>query len=665
MKKKIVIYFIVYIFINIQMLAQTLLSTAVYQEVVQNVFEVVVLKSETDSVLYEKPLPLQFIPFAIRNDKYLSIGTAFLLTDGQFYSAAHVFSIYKESFFTDYFLRDAQGTVYKIDLFTQFSVARDFVVFTVEGFYFTEGQGLSLKESFEINTEVFSVGNALGEGIVIRNGILTSQTFETENGDWKWLRFSAAASPGNSGGPLINNEGNVLGIITMKSQNENLNYALPISEIQNVPKNKGIIHQLIAYSMPNILRENENGSFDFQLDLPLHYKKIYAVCTQAFQDFTSGLISNMDKKYGLNSDDGFTKANGSTQIMSDYYVPLFPTVIVLNENKKWSLYAPKDIKEHKLPQNGIVQYGDMIGLSFGLITPPDTVAYKKFITTPKQYMDYYLSASRMYRTVGTDSVTITSYGDPVKTENHIDAFGRQWFVSYWALNFTDAMVITFALPMPQGLFIITKTAETANILNGHNHDIAFVTNFLYGGYLSSLKNWKNFFSLDKKVYPLYEPFASMKYSADEKGVFFQTKDFSQEIPQSLMKTDENTNLAFGLGYFFDQKKLKTEVRYFTLFTKPSRDDYKSISLHKTIKPTSDDNKALNEVWEDQLNKNYPYNGKPFVKNNYTYFREILTDPNEQTETLYGVVMILHGKDKEKMLLDFVDESKQYLKLFNE
>ncbi len=66
--------------------------------------------------------------------------------------------------------------------------------------------------------------------MVIRDGLLTSLTDEDQDGRWKWLRFSAAASPGNSGGPLLDTEGRVIGIVTMRSPGENLNYALPIQQ---------------------------------------------------------------------------------------------------------------------------------------------------------------------------------------------------------------------------------------------------------------------------------------------------------------------------------------------------------------------------------------------------------------------------------------------------
>ena len=52
-------------------------------------FEIVMKKPETDSLGYEKPLPLELLPFRERNDKYVSIGTAFAIGSNRFVTAAH------------------------------------------------------------------------------------------------------------------------------------------------------------------------------------------------------------------------------------------------------------------------------------------------------------------------------------------------------------------------------------------------------------------------------------------------------------------------------------------------------------------------------------------------------------------------------------------------
>jgi hypothetical protein len=54
-------------------------------------FEVVLKKPEHDPLTYEKPLPLDLLPFVERNDAYRSIGTAFALGHNTYVTAAHVF----------------------------------------------------------------------------------------------------------------------------------------------------------------------------------------------------------------------------------------------------------------------------------------------------------------------------------------------------------------------------------------------------------------------------------------------------------------------------------------------------------------------------------------------------------------------------------------------
>ena len=174
--------------------SQTILEPEILNKVQASVFEVVTNKAQEGGIEYEKELPFSRLPFSVRNDKYNPIGTAFLTKDGNFYSAAHVFNLYEKSIYKDYYIRDRNGNVYQVDKITKFSTNRDFISFTVKDFVPEEIAGLTVIDSIPLNSTVFSVGNALGDGIVIRNGVLTSQTYETENGEWKWLRFSAAAS---------------------------------------------------------------------------------------------------------------------------------------------------------------------------------------------------------------------------------------------------------------------------------------------------------------------------------------------------------------------------------------------------------------------------------------------------------------------------------------
>src|SRR6185295_7280583 len=119
----------------------------------------------------------------------------------------------------------------------KFSAHQDFVVFTARGI---TAQPLTATGTATVDAPVFAVGNALGEGVVIRDGLLTSMTPEDQDGRWKWLRYSAATSPGNSGGPLLNAAGQVIGVVIGKSPNDHLNYALPIEHVLSAGSEAGI-----------------------------------------------------------------------------------------------------------------------------------------------------------------------------------------------------------------------------------------------------------------------------------------------------------------------------------------------------------------------------------------------------------------------------------------
>ena len=80
--------------------------------------------------------------------------------------------------------------------------------------------------------------------------MLTSTTPEERDGAWKWLRFSAAASPGNSGGPLVDSSGRVLGIAIARSENENFNLALPLSVVDSFPDNVARLNDKRDYGLP-------------------------------------------------------------------------------------------------------------------------------------------------------------------------------------------------------------------------------------------------------------------------------------------------------------------------------------------------------------------------------------------------------------------------------
>jgi S1-C subfamily serine protease len=52
----------------------------------------------------------------------------------------------------------------------------------------------------------------------------------------KYLQHSAAVNPGNSGGPLIDEWGQLAGVVTLKAKLENVGFAVPVETVRTVFK---------------------------------------------------------------------------------------------------------------------------------------------------------------------------------------------------------------------------------------------------------------------------------------------------------------------------------------------------------------------------------------------------------------------------------------------
>jgi S1-C subfamily serine protease len=88
-----------------------------------------------------------------------------------------------------------------------------------------------------VGNKIFALGypkeNIMGRQLKITDGIINSST--GINGSSIYYQFSAAVQPGNSGGPLLNNKGNLCGVVTSKLKDgEMVSYALKPQKLKMV-----------------------------------------------------------------------------------------------------------------------------------------------------------------------------------------------------------------------------------------------------------------------------------------------------------------------------------------------------------------------------------------------------------------------------------------------
>ena len=162
-----------------------------------------------------------------------SRGTGIIIGDGYILSNAHVVFDKKSdrgvAYAADEILcKDASQNVYELDLIYA-DIKKDMVLLHSDELS-ADGVNFCAKE-VETGEKVYAIGNSKGQGICILDGIVSDS--ERLIGSDKFIMFSAPIVQGNSGGPIFNANGDVIGIVTLKLKDTSaMNYAIPISAVK-------------------------------------------------------------------------------------------------------------------------------------------------------------------------------------------------------------------------------------------------------------------------------------------------------------------------------------------------------------------------------------------------------------------------------------------------
>jgi len=101
----------------------------------------------------------------------------------------------------------------------------DIALLKIEGIYDEVEFGNS--NDIQVGEKVIAIGNPLGLQFSVSQGIVSAINREGANGIKAYIQTDAALNPGNSGGPLVNTDGEVIGINNFKvGAAESLGFAL-------------------------------------------------------------------------------------------------------------------------------------------------------------------------------------------------------------------------------------------------------------------------------------------------------------------------------------------------------------------------------------------------------------------------------------------------------
>jgi len=617
------------------------LSPKLQNLVTNAVFEVLIKKPEEKNLVYDKELDWTLIPYAIRSDKYYSIGTAFAVSSTEAITAFHVIDLSaKSDVFTEYYIRDSKGDVFEVDKIRKGSNEKDFLVFTIKGRSFTSW--FELDPSFKVNSQVYSIGNALGEGIVVRNGLLLGTVPESEEGRWNHLKSSADGNPGNSGGPLVTAAGKVVGVVV--ALRDNILYSLPISEVISSPSNS--THYRYRASYQHLLLANRLGNvFEMDAALPAGYKELQDTISGGFKAYYPKPMTELFEQAPKYLEGPNNRYLLHQTVRSDY--PEF--AFVDKNDDQWKL-SDLRIQSFDLPGDGTLLQSEVSGFILVKIRRPKTADLLRINTDPKTVMDTYLTGVSLERTLGgTGKYRILSFGDPAETSEYRDSQGRTWIKAYWLLNFADSIMLAYILPMPNGPVILMSRQESKN-RHVYEWDMEAACDRVFTGYRGNMEEWKEFLSM-KKWIP--GAFASVSFTWDEgaKIVALSMPQLSFKTGESVFDWTSQSTLFLVPAYYQKGEKIEYGFRSIVAERDVKGNDYFIISQH--IKPDERLGAKTIEQWNDIKAARYPFDGisRLSAKDNTGSAGGLLAQPNSSDDVRYSLYLGMENPGDEEALIN--------------
>ncbi len=620
-------------------------------------FEVVVLKPAGDNLKYERPLPMDLIPYSMRTDPYYSVGTAFAIGPNMWVTAGHVFDFGHKSLSKTYRLRDHAGKVYDVDKILKYSMHRDFVVFSVKNP--PEIKPLATNTSPRMNEKVYSVGNALGEGVVFRDGLFTSMTPEEDYGDWKWIRFSAAASPGNSGGPLLDTDGRVVGVIIGKSENENLNYALPISEVLNAPDKVADLDARVVYKIDNMPNDSGGGRIQKKYTLPKAYGELDALLTRDLYDFGMKIQNDF---LAQRKDHTFPEGKESLPLLYTDSSGIMPGLIARGDDGIWDAYTPGKPNTSDIGENGSFSYGTVGSSDFFYFHAPNGMKPGAPYKDSRLLMDTVLQGYPLYRTVAQEKIKVISMGKAAQEYTYADHYGRTWLVRLWNIDYADEQLVMFALPVPGGLAGMMRITPVSQ-MESNIDDLKLLADFTTIAYYGTLAEWRGFLAQGDL---LPKAFSDIRIDFDYgKSFHYASKRVDFSYSAADMHITEKSDLKLKFAYFRENGKTVWDVNQ--IITGDSKDTSTFFTVVRHMQPPKQLDDKFQSNWEKITQRQYPFNNSAFFDNKRTligdiYPRNDATDKLTSAKVVYSAFYGAEGNLNQKMVQTKLDHFMDRMKV---
>ena len=597
----------------------------------RGVFELVVPKTDDGNVTYTEPLPFDLVPYAQRNDKYRGLGTAFAISPRRFVTAAHVFNAYERQAWGKIFLRDARGTVHEIATIVRYSQYRDLVEFEVVDPP-ADVAPLEIRTKVQIGDVVDTVGNAGGEGIVIRTGSVTSFVPEPVDGKWNFIRFTSDTSHGNSGGPLVDSEGHAVGVVVQKGAAENLNVAVPIGELEKLSTTRTEFLLRGAITIGDGAHQ-EFADWRFSSPLPTTYADLRAAAQRDLRE-------TVDREYAA-----FLAKTAAQSFPADPAVQVFLREVssspplgtyTRDARGRWAATALA-YKEIPLNLGGALQLAETDQHRTGafLLDKPKGTTVSWYVKRPSLLGDLFVKSHSMAVSFAGRAITIASLGAPEVDERWSDVYGRPWLEYVWRIPRAGESVVFACLARPSGLACRWARVGLAqeDAARAAFKRAAAVTTLDYTG---TIAEWEEFLALSRSLRPRVLEHARVHArSSGSAGtsVDFNVGPFAGSVDLERLSRGSSLTALISVD-----PAAPTAQRVFGLRLVPDREERKLavFGVDEVLEPAPGSSAKHVLTWKKLGTQTAPYDGNAVLEGKTNFASGLLQAgiPNQGKRVMY-------------------------------
>ena len=220
-----------------------------------------------------------------RNDVLKNTGTGFIYKEdskyGYILTNEHVLIDNTDVKITLYDDRETEALVLGMDEYLDLAVLR------IDKKYVDQIASIGDSEKSLLGDTIFSVGSPLGydyrgsvtQGIISgKDRMVKTKTSDENDYVMRVIQIDASINPGNSGGPLLNINGEVIGIISLKLVDEDvegMSFAIPIeyamNHVEELENNKEIAYPTLGIKIADTDEVSKLLSNDISIETEIDY----------------------------------------------------------------------------------------------------------------------------------------------------------------------------------------------------------------------------------------------------------------------------------------------------------------------------------------------------------------------------------------------------------